>query len=241
MHANYIRPGGISQDIPKGTLESIYQFLMQFASRIDEIEDLLTTNRIWHSRLVTIGVVNIQKAFSWGFSGVLVRGSGALWDLRKTFPYENYQDFFFKIPQGNLGDCFDRYLIRIAEMRSSIKIIYDCISQIEAGEVKSVNIKLNPSKYLMKGTMESTIHHFKFMSSGLILPQSDNYSAIEAPKGEFGVYISSKGEKYPERIKILAPGYFHLQGIKIMGYQHLLADIVTIIGTMDIVFGEVDR
>ena len=241
MHANYIRPGGISQDFPIGTLNSIHQFIYQFASRIDEIEDLLSNNRIWQSRLIGIGSINLQKGFLWGFSGVMVRGSGSLWDLRKSFPYEIYSQIPFAIAQGLLGDCFDRYLIRIEEMRSSMYIISWALNNIPTGEIKTVVNKLIPSKYLIKNFMESIIQHFKLSSSGFILPISEIYCASEVPKGELGVYISSIGKEQPERIKIRSPGFFHLQGTKTMVYQHLLADLVTIIGTMDIVFGEVDR
>jgi NADH dehydrogenase (ubiquinone) Fe-S protein 2 len=241
MHANYIRPGGISQDIPVGTLESIHQFIRQFTSRIDEIEDLLSSNRIWHARLVGIGSISSQKGFLWGFSGVMARGSGTLWDLRKLNPYEIYNQISFAIPIGLFGDCFDRYLIRMEELRTSIGIIQYCLNKMPTGEVKAINIKLSPSKLLMRGSMESTIQHFKAISTGFILPILETYCAVEAPKGEFGVYVSSAGGYRPARVKLRAPGFFHLQGIKTMSYQHLLADIVTIIGTMDIVFGEVDR
>jgi len=241
MHANYIRPGGISQDLPLGTLESLFQFIAQFSSRIDETEDLLSNNRIWQSRLIGIGSINSQKGFLWGFSGAMSRGSGSLWDLRKLYPYEIYNQINFAIPQGTAGDCFDRYLVRMEELRVCINIINYCLNNLPTGEIKAVNIKGNPSKNLMKQSMESTIQHFKLMSSGLILPVADSYGAVEAPKGEFGVYISSTQKLNPERVKLRAPGFFHLQGTKTMVYQHLLADVVTIIGTMDIVFGEVDR
>lgn len=241
MHANYIRPGGVSQDLPLGTLDSIYQFIFQFSSRIDETEDLLSGNRIWQTRLMGIGAINTQKGLLWGFSGAMTRGSGTLWDLRKSYPYEVYQHIPFSIPQGNFGDCFDRYLVRMEEMRNSISIIAYCLNKIPSGEIKSTSIKLSPSKILMKNSMESTIQHFKSMSSGLSLPFGESYGAVEAPKGEFGVYISSAGKLNPERVKLRAPGFYHLQGTKIMSYQHLLADVVTVIGTMDIVFGEVDR
>ena len=241
MHANYIRPGGVSQDLPLGTLDSLFQFINQFASRVDETEDLLSNNRIWQTRLIGIGSVNLQKGYLWGFSGAMSRGSGALWDLRKAHPYEIYSQILFNIPQGTFGDCFDRYLVRMEEMRSSIGIISYCLNKIPNGEIKSVNIKVNPSKLIMKTSMESTIQHFKTMSGGLHLPIGEVYGAVEAPKGEFGIYLSSTGKVNPERIKLRAPGFFHLQGTKILTYQHLLADVVTVIGTMDIVFGEVDR
>jgi NADH dehydrogenase (ubiquinone) Fe-S protein 2 len=242
MHANYIRPGGISQDLPLGTLKSIYEFIKRFSDRISEIEDLLTNNRIWQVRLQGIGSINMQKAYSWGFSGVMLRGSGSRWDLRKTVPYEIYPTLDdWRVPIGKQGDCYDRYLIRMAEMRNSLKIIQNCLKFIPTGEVKAPNSKLNPSKNIMRSSMESTIQHFKSMTSGLLVPVGDTYTGVEAPKGEFGVYIASLGKLYPDRVKLRAPGFFHLQGIKCMSYQHLLADVVTIIGTMDIVFGEVDR
>jgi len=171
----------------------------------------------------------------------MARGSGSLWDLRKTTPYEIYPQITFAIPQGTQGDCYDRYLVRMEELRASINIIAYCLNNIPLGEVKAINIKALPSKNIMKQSMESTIQHFKTMSAGLILPIGETYGAIEAPKGEFGVYISSHAKTHPERVKLRAPGFFHLQGTKTMAYQHLLADVVTIIGTMDIVFGEVDR
>jgi NADH dehydrogenase (ubiquinone) Fe-S protein 2 len=241
LHANYIRPGGVAQDIPLGTLESLFQFIEQFSSRIDETEDLLSSNRIWQSRLLGIGSVNIQKGFLWGFSGVMSRGSGALWDLRKLCPYEIYPHITFSVPQGTFGDCFDRYLVRMEELRESTKIILFCLNKIPSGEVKSVLTKIVPPKNLLRSSMEATIQHFKVMSSGNDITLGGLYSAIEAPKGEFGVYVASSGVAYPERVKLRAPGFFHLQGIKPLVYQHLLADVVTIIGTMDIVFGEVDR
>lgn len=241
MHANYIRPGGVAQDLPVGTLESIYQFAVQFPSRLDEIEDLLTNNRIWQNRLVGVGTVSLQKGFSWGFSGAMSRGSGALWDLRKTVPYEIYSQILFAIPQGTSGDCFDRYLVRIEELRSSVEIIRYCLNTFPIGEVKTTNSKIVPTRSSMKTSMESTIQHFKIMSSGLAVSKGEAYGAVEAPKGEFGVFISSAGKSQPDRVKLRAPGFYHLQGIKTLTYQHLLADVVTIIGTADIVFGEVDR
>jgi len=241
MHANYVRPGGVSQDLPLGTLHSLNIFAKQFPSRIDEIEDLLTSNRIWKTRLQGVGSISLQKGLLWGFSGPMLRGSGALWDLRKSNPYEMYQSVPFAIPQGSLGDCYDRYLVRVEELRTSVEILNYCLSAIPAGEIKATNIKLVPSKNTMKGSMESVIQHFKTMSSGLSLPKEEIYCATEAPKGEFGVFLSSAGKFQPNRVKLRAPGFFHLQGTKCMSYQHLLADVVTIIGTMDIVFGEVDR
>lgn len=171
----------------------------------------------------------------------MVRGSGSLHDLRKTYSYEIYPSVDFVIPQGTFGDCYDRYLVRMEELRTSVSIIAHCLEKIPAGEIKTPNVKLAPSKNIMKASMESTIQHFKIMSSGLSLPVADTYAAVEAPKGEFGVYINSNGQSHLNRCKLRAPGFFHLQATKTMAYQHLLADVVTIIGTMDIVFGEVDR
>lgn len=242
MHANYVRPGGVSQDLPVGTLDSIYTFSKQFASRIDEVEDMLTDNRIWKERLQGIGVVSPQKALPWGFSGVMCRGSGVAWDLRKTTPYEVYEKLDFKIPVGKNGDCYDRYLIRVQEMRESLSIINQCINSIPDGEIKSVDDKVSaPSRAIMKGSMEALIHHFKLVSENQVLEEGQLYTGIEAPKGEFGVYISANSSNYPERVKLRAPGFYHLQGLRFMAPLHLLADVVTIIGTQDIVFGEVDR
>jgi len=242
MHANYIRPGGISQDLPIGTLESLSDFTKQFASRIDEIEDMLSENRIWKNRLQGIGIITPQKALVWGFSGVMCRGAGLLWDLRKTTPYEVYKDLQFKVPFGKSGDCYDRYLIRIQEMRESLNIINQCINAMPNGEIHATDEKLVvPSRIRMKSDMESLIHHFKLVSENKIIKKNELYISTEAPKGEFGLYVSSEKSNYPERIKLRAPGFFHLQGLRCMAPLHLLADVVTIIGTQDIVFGEVDR
>lgn len=183
----------------------------------------------------------MQKGLYWGFSGPMLRGSGAAWDLRKSNPYEIYDRIPFTISCGTLGDCYDRYLVRIEELRTSTEILAYCLNTIPKGEIKATNLKAMPSRSSMKNSMESTIQHFKFTSTGLRLPIDESYTATEAPKGEFGILISSTGRFHPDRIKLRAPGFFHLQGIRSVSYQHLLADIVTIIGTMDIVFGEVDR
>jgi NADH dehydrogenase (ubiquinone) Fe-S protein 2 len=242
MHANFIRPGGVAYDLPLGTLESIYFFTKQFSSRIDEIEDLLSANRIWKDRLQGIGNVIISKALKWGFSGVMNRGSGLPWDLRRSMPYEVYKNITFNIPIGKNGDCYDRYLVRIQEMRESITIIKYCLDTIVSGEIKDDDIKqIFPSRYTMKNTMESQIHHFKISSESYVLPTALLYLSTEAPKGEFGIFVSTVNTQNSERLKIRAPGFYHLQGIRFMAPLHLLADIVTIIGTQDIVFGEVDR
>jgi NADH dehydrogenase (ubiquinone) Fe-S protein 2 len=242
MHAAYIRVGGVSQDIPLGLLDDIYLFIKQFASRIDEIEELLTNNRIWKQRLVNIGIVTKQEASNWGFSGVMLRGSGVEWDLRLVQPYEIYENLDFSVPIGQNGDCYDRYLIRVEEMRQSIRLIYQCINNIPQGHIKVDDNKIvPPTRSNMKNSMEALIHHFKLYSEGFNVKKKEVYLATEAPKGEFGVYLVADGSTRPKRCKIKAPGFLHLQGLTFMAKNHLLADVVTIIGTQDIVFGEVDR
>jgi NADH dehydrogenase (ubiquinone) Fe-S protein 2 len=242
MHAAYVRPGGVSQDLPIGLLEDVYTFTKTFSQRLIEIEELLSTNRIWKQRLVDIGVVKAEDAFDYGFSGVMLRGSGINWDLRKNAPYEIYENIPFDIPVGAHGDCFDRYLIRVEEMRQSIKIIKYVLDNIPNGFIKADDKKVTPpSRAFMKHSMESLIHHFKLYSEGFTVNQDEAYVAIEAPKGEFGVYLLSDNTNKPARCRIKAPGFLHLQGLDFMARGHLIADVVTIIGTQDIVFGEVDR
>jgi len=242
LHAAYIRPGGVAQDLPSGLLEEIYQFAIQFSSRIDEIEELLTGNRIWKQRLVHIGIVPLDDALNLGFSGVMVRGSGLPWDIRKIFPYEIYDKLNFKIPVGVEGDCYDRYLVRMDEMRESINIIIQCINNIPFTEFKLDDRKIVPPlRKEMKQSMEALIHHFKLYSEGFVVPKGETYTSVEAPKGEFGVFLVSSGTNRPYRCKIRAPGFAHLQGLDFMTKGHMLADLVTVIGTQDIVFGEVDR
>jgi NADH dehydrogenase (ubiquinone) Fe-S protein 2 len=242
MHAAYIRPGGVSLDLPLGFLDDLFLFSNQFAIRLDEIEEMLTCNRIWKERLVDIGVVTAKQATDWGFSGVMLRGSGIQWDLRKSQPYEVYSELDFSIPVGNNGDCYDRYLIRIEEMRQSLKIIQELVNKIEGGFIKNTNFNLSPpSRTEMKNSMEAVIHHFKFYTEGIVLPFGESYTATEAPKGEFGVYLISDNTEKPYRCKIKAPGFNHLQALNDMSKGHMIADVVTIIGTQDIVFGEVDR
>ena len=242
LHAAYIRPGGVGQDLPLGLLDDIYMFSEQFSTRVDEMEELLTGNRIWKQRLVDIGVVSAKDAKDWGFSGVMLRGSGVSWDLRKTQPYDVYSSIDFDVPVGTNGDCFDRYLIRIEEMRQSLRIISQCINTIPEGPVKSSDAKIvTPSRSQVKNSMESLIHHFKLHTEGFSVPSGETYSATEAPKGEFGVFLISNGSNKPYRCKIKAPGFNHLQALDFMSKGHLVADVVTIIGTQDIVFGEVDR
>ena len=242
LHAAYIRPGGVAQDLPLGLSEDIYRFARQFASRIDELEEMLTGNRIWKQRLVDIGVVTSDQALDWGFSGVMLRGSGVAWDLRKTQPYDVYDKMDFQVPVGSRGDCYDRYLIRVEEMRQSLRIILQCLQEMPQGEIKADDRKITPPpRTHMKTSMESLIHHFKLYTEGFSVPAGETYTSVEAPKGEFGVYLVSNGTNRPYRCKIRAPGFAHLQGIDFMSKNHMLADVVTIIGTQDIVFGEVDR
>jgi len=242
MHAAYFRPGGVNQDLPLGLLEDINVFSQNIGARLDEMEEFLTGNRIWKQRLVDIGIVNAEEALDYGFSGVLLRGSGIPWDLRKTQPYEVYDRVDFDIPVGTNGDCYDRYLIRINEMRQSARIINQCLNDMPEGPIKIDNNKISiPSKLYMKQSMESLIHHFKLYTEGFSVLPGETYAAIEAPKGEFGVFLVSNGTNRPYRCKVRAPGVFHLQGLDFMSKGHMLADVVTIIGTQDIVFGEVDR
>ena len=242
MHAAYFRPGGVHVDLPKGLLDDIFLFVDQFNIRLIEIEDMLTENRIWKQRLVDIGVVTSNDAYQWGFSGVMLRGSGIKWDLRKSQPYEVYEKLNFDVPAGTNGDCYDRYLIRIFEMKQSLKIIEQCLDQMPHGPIKSSDKKVTPpSRGDMKQSMESLIHHFKMYTQGIVVPESETYVGTEAPKGEFGVYIVSNNTNRPYRCKIKAPGFNHLQALDFMSRGHLIADVVTIIGTQDIVFGEVDR
>jgi NADH dehydrogenase (ubiquinone) Fe-S protein 2 len=242
MHANYFRPGGVSQDLPAGLVEDISEFVNGFTSRIDEIDELLTSNRIWRQRLKNIGVLSLEDAMNWSCSGVLLRGSGLAWDLRRSQPYEVYDRMQFNIPIGSNGDSYDRYHVRMNEMRESVSIIQQALNQLPEGPVKIMDSKISfPSRGEMKNSMEAVIHHFKLFSEGFVVPTSSTYAAIEAPKGETGVYLVSDGSNKPVRAKIRAPGFTHLQALKLMSVNNLLADVVTLIGTLDIVFGEVDR
>jgi NADH dehydrogenase (ubiquinone) Fe-S protein 2 len=242
MHAAYFRPGGVSQDLPLGLLDDIFLFSKQFVTRLDEMEEMLTANRIWKQRLVDIGIVSKKEACAWGFSGVMLRGSTIAWDLRKNQPYEVYDKMEFNVPVGTNGDCYDRYLIRMQEMRESLKIIQQCLNEMPLGPIKLDDHKITPpSRSDMKQSMESLIHHFKLYTEGMIVPAGETYTATEAPKGEFGVYLVSNGTNRPYRCKIKSPGFGHLQALDFMAKGHMVADVVTIIGTQDIVFGEVDR
>ena len=242
MHAAYFRPGGVQVDIPKGLLNDIYMFIEQFTLRLTEMEDMLTENRIWKQRLIDIGIVSAKDACQWGFSGVMLRGSGIYWDLRKSQPYEIYDKLNFDIPVGTNGDCYDRYLIRVFEMKQSLKIIEQCLNLMPKGFIKTNDFKISPpTRVEMKQSMEALIHHFKMYTQGVIIPANETYIGTEAPKGEFGVYLISDNTNRPYRCKIKAPGFNHLQALDFMSRGHLIADVVTIIGTQDIVFGEVDR
>ena len=241
MHAAYIRPGGVSADIPLKFLDDVYYFITKFITRLNEIEEMLTTNRIWKERLVNIGIVDYKKAIEWGFSGVMLRGSGIPWDLRKTQPYEIYPELQFNVPVGTNGDCYDRYIIRIEEMRESVAIIQQVINMLQTGPVKYYHKNLAPSRLDAKTSMEGVIHHFKYFTENLRIPTGETYTYTEAPKGEFGVYLLSNNTEMPYRCKIKAPGFGHLQALEDMARGHMIADVVTIIGTQDIVFGEIDR
>ena len=254
MHSAYFRPGGVAADLPGGILQSIHQWADQFASRIDEMEELLTGNRIFKQRLVDIGVLNAQDAIAWGVSGVLLRGSGIAYDLRKAQPYELYDKVKFNVPVGTNSDCYDRYLLRIEEMRQSLRIIKQTIDlmPISGSTLITPNDTLSllsskggyqdrPSRAEFKTSMEGLIKHFKATSSGFALPAGETYCATEAPKGEFGVLCVSNGTNRPYRVKIKSPDYASLQAIDLIGRGHYLADVVAIIGSLDVVFGSIDR
>ena len=244
MHAAYFRPGGVHQDLPPELVDDIHAFCDPFLKVCDDLETLLTGNRIFKQRNVDIGVVTLDEAWANGMSGVMVRGSGAAWDLRKSQPYGCYEDLEFDIPIGKNGDCYDRYLIRMEEMRESIKIMKQCCERLsrEPGPVHSRDGKVvPPSRGEMKRSMEALIHHFKLYTEGYHVPEGEVYAAVEAPKGEFGVYLVSDGTNKPYRCKIRAPGFVHLQAMDMVCSGHLLADVSAVLGSLDIVFGEVDR
>merc|ERR1719228_3184142 len=242
MHAAYVRPGGVHQDIPIGLLDDIYEFITKFSERLDEVEDIVTDNRLWKQRTIDIGVISSEDAINWGCSGVMLRSTGIKYDIRKAQPYDAYDLVDFDVPVGSHGDCYDRYLMRMAEMRQSLRIIEQCLNQMPAGDVRTDDAKcVPPSRAEMKSSMEALIHHFKLFTQGFTVPAGATYTAIEAPKGEFGVYLVSDGSSRPYRCKIKAPGFLHLALMDHIGKNHMIADIVAIIGTMDVVFGEVDR
>ena len=246
MHAAYIRPGGVHQDLPQKLIDDIGHFCDMHPKVLDDIEGLLTENRIFKQRNVDIGVVSLEQCFEWGFSGVMVRGSGAAWDLRKAQPYECYSEMDFDIPIGKNGDNYDRYLIRVQEMRESVKIMKQCVEKLSGtdglGPITSKDGKVvPPSRPEMKRSMEALIHHFKLYTEGYKVPAGEVYAAVEAPKGEFGVYLVSDGTNKPYRCRLRAPGFAHLQAMDFMCRGHMLADVSAVLGSIDIVFGEVDR
>jgi NADH-quinone oxidoreductase subunit D len=242
MHAMYFRPGGVHQDLPQKLIEDISLWCKQFPEKLNDIETLLTGNRIFKQRNVDIGVVSRQDAYKWGFSGIMLRGSGIPWDLRRNQPYEIYSELDFKIPLGKNGDCYDRYLCRVQEMHESVKIIQQCIDMMPEGLVMSKDNKVTPPRRSeMKQSMESLIHHFKLYTEGFRVPEGETYSCVEAPKGEFGVYLVSDGTNKPYRCHIRAPGFPHLAAMDHLNKGHMLADVSAILGSLDIVFGEIDR
>ena len=243
LHAAYFRPGGVHQDLTDKLIDDIEEWAIEFPKTLDDINELLTENRIFKQRNVDIGKVTEQDILDWGYSGVMVRGSGFAWDLRRAQPYECYDEFDFQIPVGKNGDCYDRYLVRMAEMRESTKIIRQAIVKLREtpGDVLTRGKLTPPKRGDMKTKMESLIHHFKLYTEGFHVPAGEVYCAVEAPKGEFGVYLVADGTNKPYRVKMRAPGYLHLQSMDYIASGHQLADVAAIIGTMDIVFGEVDR
>lgn len=242
MHAAYVRPGGVKADLPLGLLDDIYAWATQFGDRIDETEELLTDNRIWIGRTKGVGVVTAAEALNYSFSGVMLRGSGIPWDIRKSQPYDAYDKVEFDVPVGQFGDCYDRYLCRMEEFRQSLRIIHQCLNKMPPGPHKVEDYKIAPPpRAAMKENMEALIHHFLLFTKGYTVPPGDTYTAIEAPKGEMGVYLVSDGSERPYRCKVRAPGFAHLGCFDQISRGHLLADAVAIIGTMDLVFGEVDR
>jgi len=242
FHAAYYRPGGVHQDLPAGLIDDVMAWTERFPQVIDDVEGLLTDNRIFKQRLVDIGVVSTEDALDWGFTGPMLRASGLPWDLRKAQPYMVYDRMDFDIPVGKNGDCYDRYLVRVEELRQSLKIVRQCCEQMPGGPHCSDDRKIVPPKRSeMKHSMEALIHHFKLYTEGFHVPEGETYTAVEAPKGEFGVYLVSDGSNKPYRCKIRAPGFAHLQAMDYVSRGHMLADSVAILGSMDIVFGEVDR
>jgi NADH-quinone oxidoreductase subunit D len=242
LHAAYFRPGGVHRDMPDGLAEDIALFCERYPKVIDDIEGLLTENRIFKQRLVDIGTVSADDAQDWGFSGPMLRASGLAWDLRKSQPYDVYDRMDFDIPVGKNGDCYDRYLVRIEEMRQSVRIMSQCLAEMPRGPVKTTDGKVSPPpRAEMKRSMEALIHHFKLYTEGYHVPAGETYTAVEAPKGEFAVYLVSDGTNKPYRCKIRAPSYAFLQSVEFLTKGHMLADLVAIIGSLDVVFGEIDR
>jgi NADH-quinone oxidoreductase subunit D len=246
MHAAYFRVGCVHQDLPPKLLDDIFEFCDPFLKVCDDIECLLTDNRVFKQRNVDIAVVKLEDAWAWGFSGVMVRGSGAAWDLRKAQPYECYAEMEFDIPVGKNGDCYDRYCIRMEEMRQSVRIMKQCLEKLRSAEGQGPvthpdNKIVPPRRGEMKRSMEALIHHFKLYTEGFHVPPGEVYAAVEAPKGEFGVYLVSEGGNKPYKCKIRAPSFAHLQAMDFLARGHMLADVSAIIGSIDVVFGEVDR
>lgn len=242
LHSNYIRPGGVSMDLPTGLEEDMMAWTKSFPKVLADLDGLLTENRIFKQRTVDIGVVTTQEALDWGFTGPVLRASGLAWDLRKSQPYDVYAQMDFDIPVGSTGDCYARYLVRMEEMRQSLKIMQQCLRDMPQGPIKSDDYKVTPPpRAEMKNSMEALIHHFKLFTEGYHVPAGETYTAVEAPKGEFGVYLVSDGTNRPYRCRIHAPGFAHLQGLDFMSRGHMLADVVANIGSLDIVFGEIDR
>ena len=242
FHAAYFRPGGVHQDMPEAMEEKLNNHFKNLPKFIDDLEDLLTNNRILRQRSVDIGIISRQEAIDWGCTGPVLRSAGVPWDLRRSQPYDAYDKVDFDIAVGKKGDCFDRYLVRIEEMRQSISIIQQCLTQIKSGEISVIDNKITPPKRSeMKHSMESLIHHFKLFTEGYRVPEGQTYNAVEAPKGEFGVFLVSDGSSKPYRCKIRAPGFAHLQTLDFLSKGHLMADIAAILGSLDIVFGEIDR
>jgi NADH-quinone oxidoreductase subunit D len=242
LHMAYFRPGGVSFDMPEGLAEDIMEWAERFPAMIADLEGLLTENRIFKQRTVDVGIISAEQALDWGFSGPNLRASGVAWDLRKSQPYDVYDKVDFDVPIAKHGDCYDRYLVRVYEMYESLKIIKQCLEKIPPGPVSSDNHKFNPPKRVdMKHSMEALIHHFKLFTEGYHVQAGETYSVVEAPKGEFGVFLISDGSNKPYRCKIRAPGFAHLQALDVLSRGHMLADIVANIGSLDIVFGEIDR
>jgi len=242
FHAAYFRPGGVHQDLSAGLTEDIMAWTETYLSVQDDMETLLIDNRIFKQRNVDIGVASAEEALAWGWTGPMLRSTGIAWDLRRSQPYEIYNDLDFKVVVGNAGDCYDRFMMRLAEMRESVKLIRQCIEKMPSGPVSSLDNKITPPKRAeMKTSMESLIHHFKLYTEGFRVPEGEVYAAVEAPKGEFGVYLVSDGSNRPYRCKIRAPGFAHMQSMDLLCKGHMLADAPAVLGAMDIVFGEVDR
>ena len=246
LHAAYFRVGGVHQDLPPKLIDDIEAFCEPFLKSVDDLDTLLTDNRIFKQRLVDIGVISLEEAWNRAFSGVMVRGSGAAWDLRKAQPYECYAEMSFDVPVGKNGDCFDRYLIRMEEMRQSVRIMRQCIAKLRSkdgqGPVMVADHKISPPRRAdMKRSMEALIHHFKLYTEGFHVPAGEVYAAVEAPKGEFGVYLIADGTNKPYKCKIRAPGFAHMSGMDYLSRGHMLADCCSVLGSLDIVFGDVDR